>query len=78
MLYVFCLCQNERSVRLLQEYSEPDLVSLGPALLDLDEGEDLNYRHSGNHNGQIHQQNEVSTASLQYITVSAYYFALYE
>jgi hypothetical protein len=69
MSYVFCLCQNEWSVRLLQEYSEPDHVSLGPALLDLDEGED-----SDNNNGQIHQQNEVSTSSLQYITVSVYYF----
>lgn len=74
MLYSFFLCQNEWSVRLLQEYSEPDHVSLGPALLDLDEGEDQNCTHSGNHNGQIHQQNEVSTTSLQYITISVYYF----
>ncbi|PNF29431.1 hypothetical protein B7P43_G06850 [Cryptotermes secundus] len=60
--------ENEWSVRLLQEYSEPDHMSLGPSLLDLDMGEDQNCTHSGNHNGQIHQQNEVDQDSLEAVS----------
>jgi hypothetical protein len=66
------LYQNEWSVCLLQEYSDPDQVSLGPDLLDLEE-DDSNCRHGDGHDDPVHQQNEVSTTAQHYTTVQAYY-----
>jgi hypothetical protein len=63
-----CLCQNEWSVCLLQEYSDPVEVSLGPDLVDLEEY-DSNCRISDNHDDPVHQQNDVSTTFQHYATI---------
>jgi len=65
-----CLCQNEWSVCLLQEYSDPDQVSLETDLLDLEE-DDSNCRHGDNHDDPIHQQNEVNATFQHYAAVQA-------